>query len=430
MTWILKYKIRSFLSYSLWIVPMSGAVAGILFHRLVWTFNLKTSWELLHFTSEGARALVGAFSSSMLGFIVFLVTMIFVAVQLAVGQLTPRIIALVFRLRTIRIPLAIFIFSYVFCLSALGRIGDPVPQLVVMLTVIFTLVSIGVFLYLIEALGRWLRPIKVYASVAEEGIRVIESVYPVPFTEPKGNEAPRERDEGAAPARMVHHEGKSGMLLAFDVRGLTAVARRAGCVIRIVHQVGDFIAAGDPLFYISEGGESLGEAELRQRVALGPERTLEQDPMFAFRIIVDISIKALSPSINDPTTAVAGIDQIDLLLRKVGTRDLGDGMIRDRDGKLRLMFPTPDWDDFVRLGVSEIRLYGAGSIQIARRLRAMMKHLLKTLPPQRAFSLHEQLTILDRSVKRGFVDPEDRAAAGLSDYQGVGGSRTDSADET
>jgi uncharacterized membrane protein len=341
MTWLRRYKIRSFLTNSLWFLPLTGAVTAALFHRLVWTIDLRMHWSLLGFTPDGARAMVGAMSSSLLGFIVFLVTMIFVAVQLAVGQLTPRIIAVVFRLRIVKIPLALFIFTYVYSLGELGRIGEPVPQFAVMLTIIFTVTSIGVFLFLIDALGRWLRPIKVFAAVAEEGMNCIEYVYPQ-FVEakPESSETSKVPGKGGGLPREISYRGKAGNFLAFDARGIAAAASRAGGLIKIVPQVGDFIVDGDPLLRISGGREDIDEGDLRQRVAVGPERTMEQDPAFAFRIIVDITIKALSPSINDPTTAISGIDQIHRLLRKVGLRDMSDGRIYDESGQLRLVFPV------------------------------------------------------------------------------------------
>ena len=115
-------------------------------------------------------------------------------------------------------------------------------------------------------------------------------------------------------------------------------------------------------------------------VALGQERTPEQDPAFAFRIMVDIASKGLSPAINDPTTAVLAIDQIHNLLHAVGSRRLAHGRVRDESGRLRVVYRTPEWQDFVHLAVTEIRQFGGGSIQVARRLRAMLENLIQSLP--------------------------------------------------
>ena len=182
---------------------------------------------------------------------------------------------------------------------------------------------------------------------------------------------------------------------------------------------------GDPLFRIYHGGENVSETSLRNSVAEGSERTLEQDPLFAFRVLVDIASKALSPAINDPTTAVLAIDQIHHLLRDVGKRFLGDGREEDPTGRLRLIYRTPNWEDFVQLGTTEIRHYGRDSIQVQRRLRAMLKDLIDTLPPRRAPMLQKELALLASSSKRTFPDLDDQTLAESGDLQGIGGSYED-----
>ena len=159
------------------------------------------------------------------------------------------------------------------------------------------------------------------------------------------------------PSRVVVNE-VDGVVLAFDRRGLVSLARNSNCLIELVPEVGDFVAAGDPLFRILTVADIPPE-RLHKTVALGQERTLEQDPMYAFRIIVDIASKALSPAINDPTTAVLAIDQIHHLLRAVGSRNLAEGHVPDRTGQVRLVYRTPDWEDFVHLAVTEIASTGA-----------------------------------------------------------------------
>src|SRR5262249_28073679 len=206
-----------------------------------------------------------------------------------------------------------------------------------------------------------------------------------------------------------------------DIRGLVALAERADCVLEMVPQVGDFFAAGDPLFRVYEGGATPPADAVRHSVAVGLERTLEQDPTFAFRIIVDIANKGLSPAINAPTTAVLALDQIHHLLRNVGGRRLDDGRVHDASGRLRLIYRTPNWPDFVHLAITEIRHFGGASIQVARRLRAMLENLIQTLPAERVPLLRQELTLLHRSTERFFPDPEDRALADVSDSLGVGG---------
>jgi len=167
---------------------------------------------------------------------------------------------------------------------------------------------------------------------------------------------------------------------------------------------------------------AVSDKDLRHSVAIGHERTLEQDPTFAFRIIVDIASKALSPAINDPTTAVIAIDQIHHLLRDVGKRLLSDSQEKDESGQIRLIYRTPEWEDFVQLGTTEIRQFGRDSIQVQRRLRAMLEDLIETLPAHRHLVLKKELALLGSSLLRAFPDLDDQKLAESGDLQGIGGS--------
>ena len=201
-----------------------------------------------------------------------------------------------------------------------------------------------------------------------------------------------------------------------------AEAKESGGVIEFVPQVGDFIATDEPLFHLYGSAASLDEGQLKSAVAFGPERTLEQDPTFAFRIIVDIALKALSPAINDPTTAVIAIDQLHRLLRKAGNKNLRTDEILDKSGQLAVIFRTPNWQDFVHLAFTEIRHCGAQNIQVVRRLRAMVENLVQTLPEHRHPVLYQELELLDRAIKENFRYPEDLALARMGDAQGLGGA--------
>jgi uncharacterized membrane protein len=156
-------------------------------------------------------------------------------------------------------------------------------------------------------------------------------------------------------------------------------------------------------------------------VEFGSERTMEQDPTFAFRIVVDIAIKALSPAINDPTTAVLAIDQLHRMLRLVGKRNLRTDEVTDAAGRLRLIFRTPNWGDFVNLAFSEIRAYGSNNLQIVRRVRAMIENLLQTLPEYRHAVLKKELNLLNLEVNRIYKYPEESELAYVADTQGLGG---------
>jgi uncharacterized membrane protein len=419
MTWLQRHRVRHYVGNSIWILPVLGMVAALGTVRLLNRVDAAMGWRS-GFHPEAARTVLGTLSSSMFTLIVFVSSALLVAVQLASAQLTPRVIAIVFKDPVTKFSLAAFVFAFTFTLAALVRIEDFVPLVTSDVAAYGCVASLGVFLYLIDHMGKALRPSGAARSVASLGRGVIESVYPRRLAEsPDTSSGSADVPRGEPSCTIT--SPTDGVVLAFDVHGLASLAERADCVIELVPQVGDFVAAEDPLFRIFRGGATLPAGELRGSVALGQERTLEQDPAFAFRILVDMASKGLSPGINDPTTAVLALDQIHHLLRTVGDRHLDDGRVRDAAGRLRFVYRTPDWADFVYLAVTEIRHFGAASIQVARRLRAMLENLIEGLPEERAAPLRLELALLHRSAERSFPDPEDRVLAEISDVQGVGG---------
>jgi uncharacterized membrane protein len=293
----------------------------------------------------------------------------------------------------------------------------------VFLTIVLGLVSVLLFLYVVDYFGRRLRPVVMAAYFGEQGAHVIEQVFPLQLESMNAQLRPPRDDLPKQDARTIRMRERSSVFLAFDAPGLGALATRADAVIEIVPQVGDFVARGDSLFRVCESGGHFDDEALLRSVAFGTERTLEQDPLFAYRILVDIAEKALSFAINDPTTAVLTIDQLHILLRLTGWRRLSDGRVRDADGNVRLAYRTPEWKDFVTLAVTEIRLYGAGSPQVARRLRMMLEDLIESLPEVRRPVLQQELEHLDAAVERAFADPRDRDSARIADYQGIGSPR-------
>jgi uncharacterized membrane protein len=418
MTWLQRYRIRHHLRNSIWILPVLGIIAALaavpLLHAMEEALGSKSA-----INPETARAVLGTLAASMFTFIVFVCSALLVAVQLASAQLTPRIIAIVFRDPGTKFSLTVFVFTFTFSLAVLVRINTSVPLFTTRLAAYCCLASLGVFLYLIDHVGKTLRPSGALRAVARLGRAVIEDVYPRRLTEAqKASQEPVAILSGEPTLTVTNL--KDGVVRAVDIDGLVTLAERADCVIEMVPQVGDFIAIGDPLFRIFQGGATLTAGDLRQSVAIGQERTLEQDPALALRIMVDIASKGLSPAINDPTTAVLAIDQIHHLLRNVGSRNLDDERVRDAAGRVRLVYRTPAWEDFVQLAVTEIRHFGGESIQVSRRLRAMLENLIQTLPDERAPLLRQELSLLRRSAERRFPEPEDRALADVGDFQGVG----------
>ena len=292
-------------------------------------------------------------------------------------------------------------------------------QLIVFVSAWLGIAGFAAFLFLIDYAARLLRPVSILSRVGDVGISVIDSVYPGDIIEapPSGAES----QLLGVPSRIINHEKPSGVVVAVNVPALVKAAENVNGLIEFVPQVGDFVARGDPLFKLYDGAGSIDTEALTESVVFGSERTMEQDPTFAFRIVVDIALRALSLAINDPTTAVLAIDQLHRMLRRVGQRQLQTDGIVDHAGRLRVYFRTPNWENFTDLAFSEIRSCGSNYLQIVRRLRAMIENLLETLPESRHAALLQQRSLLDRAIEARFQQPEERLLASIPDPQGLGG---------
>lgn len=421
VTWEQRYRLALAARTSLVLWSGVALVAALLCAPAVRWVDQQTGWVVFGFSPDGARAVLAALVGSMLTFLVFVLSATLIVVQLASGQLTPRVIAIVFGMRWVRLTLVSLTFTFTYSLSALARVESQVPHLHVDAAVLLNLVCIVLFFQFVQQLSSGLRPGTMMQVVADRGRAVIDQVYPAVFDPTRPEQAAGTLLPPATPL-TVPYTGRSGVVMAFNTEGLVRLAREADAVVELVPQVGDSITHGDPLFRVYGG--TGGTAALRGYVAVGAERTLEQDPRFAFRILVDIANRALSPAVNDPTTAVLALDQINSLLLALGRRRLDEGAARDAGGKVRVVYGTPNWPDYVMLAVSEIRQYGVGSLQVSRRLRAMLEQLIRELPESRRPPLEEELALLGSAAERGFRDEADRKRARVADHQGVGGSES------
>jgi uncharacterized membrane protein len=200
-------------------------------------------------------------------------------------------------------------------------------------------------------------------------------------------------------------------------------AAKAKAVIWMACGVGDTLVENTVLLRV-HGPAALDEVTLMGNIHLALERTAEQDPKYPIRLLVDVAIKALSPAINDPTTAVQAIDQIEDLLRRLAQHELDAGYAYDADGTLRLVYPMPSWEDYLTLAFDEIRHYGADSVQVVRRLRSALAGLIETLEePGRIEAVRRCMKQLDVAINRSTLDAADQETARYEDRQGLGLSR-------
>ncbi|MEL7974824.1 DUF2254 family protein [Isoptericola sp. F-RaC21] len=421
LSWAAAFRLRQHFRQSLWAVPLLGAVVGgalaVADLRVEDHLALPREWS---YSASTASSVLTTVSGAMIGLLGLVVTVGVLVVQMATGTLSPRFMRLWYRDRLQKLVLAAFAATFAFSFALLREVGPgSVPHLGVTVAGVAVSVDLVLLLLYLDRFVHALRPVAVAAAVARSGLAVLADGADevVPPARRRGAVVGRARGR-ATPLLST----RAGAIQAFDAQGIVALATRRDltCVLRCT--VGDFVTAGGVMMDVHGGPSPRDLRRLRGMVALGHERTIDQDPAFAVRIIVDIAIRALSPAVNDPTTATQMINHLGALLEGVGSRAQSErGTVVDADGYLRLAAPTRSWDDYLDLGVSEIRQYGRGSPQTCRRLRAMLTDLDGVVLPARRPAVRRHLAALDEVVRLSFGDGDERRFALMADRQGVGG---------
>jgi uncharacterized membrane protein len=427
MSWATRFRVRQYLLGSLWVLPLLGGVLGVVLGVI--DLVVERSVELpasLTYSSSTASTLLAATVGAMAALAGFVVTVTTLVVQMATGTFSARYMRLWYRDRMLKALLALLIGTLAFSFALLRRVeSNFVPNLGVSIVGLLVIAGLLLFVVFLDRYLHRLRPVAVVALVAEyvrrDFRRHEDELVAVPDIFLGGFDASNE------PPTLAVHSAKPGAIQAFDVRGLVRWAREHDRLVVIRHMIGDFVPAGAKLIE-AYGGGSAGprdERKLRGMVVLGDERTVEQDPAFAVRIMVDIADRALSAAVNDPTTAVQVLNHLSDVLRLIGTVDLSKSRWHgERAGRTGLVIPIRSWEDYLSLGTTEIRDYGANTIQVMRRLRAMLDELHEEVRLEHRAAVEDELARLDATIARTYGDSVDLDRASTPDPQGIGG-RTD-----
>ncbi|MGW6731564.1 DUF2254 domain-containing protein [Streptomyces sp. NPDC055013] len=402
--------------FAVWLVAQ--ALDAAIVEALQKDGDYETLDELLRFADD-AKAVVSAVASAMMTFIGVVFSISLVAVQMASGQFTPRVVRLFVRSRITKATFAVFLATFVLSLLVLtsfdtaddARAVTTVPLMQSVLTLCMVALSLLLFVLYVNTTLRLMRISHVIARIATESFRVAAST-------PVSADGPDAPDLGTATA-WVPHEGRAGVLRDVHITRLVRVARKHGVVLRLIPRIGDFVVPGTPLLSV-HGGAAPPRRALRYTISVGVERTYHQDLGFGLRQLSDIALRALSPAINDPTTAVQALDRVVQFLAALSRRPLDAALHRDRRGVVRLVQPVPGWTELVDLGFTEVRGCAVGSPQVSRRMLAGLDDLLLLAPPERGEPLSRHRDLLHRAVDRAEQFPADRAFALHPDRQGIG----------
>jgi uncharacterized membrane protein len=416
----------------LWLIPTSYVVTSVLAaftlprieHAYLGEYSLGLS-------ISSVQAYLSAAASGMMALTAIVFSIAFVMVQFSAIAYSPRLVLLFVRNRTLFHTLGIFVATFVYALAALAWVdrggSGSVPLLSTMLVVIMVIVSVVLFSLLVQRLND-LQISNVLHVIGDKGREVIREMYPRRNDKTAEMQRARRDIAGDPPlgpvTQTLTYSGKPRTIASYDIAALVREAQGADAVIVMASAVGDTLVENASILRVHGGKATLPKDRLMRGLHLKTERTFDQDPKFAIRLLVDIAIKALSPAINDPTTAVQTIDQIEDLLHRLGQRELDAGHVRDTMGNLRLVFPAPTWEDYLALAFDEIRQFGATSVQVMRRLRSALIAVAESLTSSAQIdAVHQYLKHLDVVIDRSSFDAEDRIAARQEDRQGLGLSR-------
>jgi uncharacterized membrane protein len=426
MNWAARFRIGQYVRGSLWVLPLIGGVTGALLGSLdvIVDQSLKLPPSLTYSAST-ASAVLASIVGAVAALTGFVVTVTVLVVQMATGTFSARYMRLWYRDRVLKALLALLIGTLSFSFALLRHVeADFVPNLGTSIAGALVLAGLLLFVIFLDRFLHRLRPVAVASLVSDyvrrDFGRIERALAAAPdvfwgVAEPAGE-----------PALVVRSETR-GAIQAIDVRGLIRWARKHQALVVVRRSMGDFVPAGAELLeiYGSDGRGGRDAEMLCHMIALGAERTIEQDPGFAVRIMVDIADKALSAAVNDPTTAVQVLDHLSDVLRVIGTIDLtATRWNPTQPSSTGLVIPVRRWEDYLVLATTEIREYGAASIQVMRRMRAMLVELHEEVLPEHRAAVEEELVRLDATVARSFGESIDIDRASVADAQGIGGRVT------
>jgi uncharacterized membrane protein len=404
------------LSRRLWLIPLACVAAGVVLSVATIAIDKAFDYELVpQWVSGGpdaAMEILGTVAASMVSLAALVLTITMVVVQLAMGQFSPRIVQRILEDKPSQLAIGIFVGTFAHAVLALREVqtdGDgAVPGLAVVVAFVLVIVSIMVLVWYVHHIGRSLRVSALIELVGTATRETLDAVY---------------ADRGEEPTfrRPTICMPRSGVITRIDHEKLVRVAAAGDGVLTLVPALGEFVPAGAALLESSVDVERIDVKAALRAIGIDLERTLDQDMAYGLRMLVDIAERSLSESpFLDPTRAVQAIDRLYDCLRQLAPRPFPDGRYRDESGAVRLVTKWPTWEDYVHLAFDEIRIAGAGSPQIPRRLRAALEDLLAIAPAERKRALQEQLELLQSGAHEAISEQRDRAYSSRADRSGVG----------
>ena len=386
-------------------------------------------------TAEGASSILRVVATTVITVNTLVFSLTVLTLQLASQQFSPRLLRTFLREGRTQAVLGVFLGTFAYALVVLAAVRsragvDDVPGLAVSAAFLFVLASIAAFVAFIDHIARSIRIDTLMRQVEKDTRSVIESQHPNP-ARAQGERSTPQPPSGAVPIPAR----RSGFVTAVAPQSLERLALRHSAVLALASKVGEHVVEGAPLVLAwscrdgdaAPNADSLAEG-VHDAVTITYERTMQQDIAYGLRQLVDVAVKALSPGVNDPTTAVHAIGHLASILCVLVGRDLSPIVRSDDSGLSRVILPTRTVQDYLDVACRQIRLYGARDAVVAVELLEMLAEVGRcaTREEQRAAVRHQAQMVL-AAGEREIVEPHDRealrrAAAAASRTAGYGRS--------
>ena len=370
-------------------IALTLGCAGAFLSWLEEEFPVTSAWVPTvlfpsHADPQVAQVILAGIAASIMTVVSIVFAILLMTLTLASMQFSPRIIVSFSRDRVTQWTLGIFLGTFLYCLAALPAarsLPHPfAPVATVLGAMVLALVCVGLLLFFIHHISQAISVNHIVDRIAVETEAMIDELMPWPHQQDhhlKDAEPLRPN-----PSEVAVLSIDSGYIRFVDTRRLVALAKHYHVTIRVLRRVGHFVPAGIPLMMVSKGSRLSpeGTAELLAAFDLGPTRTLQQDVEFGVLQIVDVALKAISPAVNDPTTAINCVDQLSRILIRFASREPPEDLLYDPPGIVRASIAWIHFERLLEAAFEQIRMYAKTDVAVSLRLLRAVGDIAASTP--------------------------------------------------
>lgn len=412
-------KLRS----SFWFMPSMIVLASIALAAILIEIDSLvsdrwlTQWpRMFGAGAEGARGMMSTIAGSMMTVVGVTFSMVLMVLAMASSQYTSRILRNFIRSRVTQVVLGVFTGNFTYCLIVLRTIrsvdeGAFVPNLSVSFGFVLALGGVGVLIFFIHHIANSIQASSIIASVAHETIAAIDRLFPIDLVEVSDDDAKQLESPPTGPELRVILARESGYLQSVDTETLVGLARDSNTIVWMKHGMGEFVVQNTAMATLAlhEPPDQATVDAIQDTFTISCHRTVDQDVAFGIRQIVDIAMKALSPGINDTTTAVMCVDYLTTILARVAPREILSSHVY-KEGELRVFMKSPSFESLLAESFDQIRINAKGNVAIISRMLGSIQTLASlTVSRRRLYLLGEQVQWIADLAERSIESAHDRA---------------------